>query len=189
MLITSRNQSVLGPIDKDSVFRISGLDNDGGIKLLSLVLGDTRVNDDIESATQIIKILGGMPLAIEIAARHLCDIPDLSFSDYIGQIQNKIGELKIDSNEDKNVLASLNISIDQICTLSEGRELLELFEAASICPKSGFTSDFLKLIVKDWVFLCLRRLNMVRVWYSAHKTKNFARNVMKFLKLRLLITV
>ena len=148
VLITSRNQSVLGPIDKDSVFRISGLDNDGGIKLLSLVLGDTRVNDDIESATQIIKILGGMPLAIEIAARHLCDIPDLSFSDYIGQIQNKIGELKIDSNEDKNVLASLNISIDQICTLSEGRELLELFEAASICPKSGFTSDFLKLIVK-----------------------------------------
>lgn len=148
VLITSRNQTVLGSAHKNSVFRLSGLNNEGGINLLSIIIGDQRVSKNPDCASQIIKILGGMPLAIEIAAQYLSDIPDLSFSDYIGQIQNRIEELKIDGNEDKNVFASLEISIAQLSTLPDGRDLLVLFEAASICPKSGFTSDFLRQIVK-----------------------------------------
>ncbi|MFA6363758.1 tetratricopeptide repeat protein [Methanoregula sp.] len=147
-LITSRNQMILGSDYENSIFRLSGLDYQGGIELLSLIIGNDRVSADIDCAIQIIEILGGLPLAIEIAAQHIREIPDLSFSEYIGQIQNKIEDLKIDGKEKKNVRASLEISIDQLVTLPEGNKLLELFEASSICPESGFTSNLLIQIVK-----------------------------------------
>lgn len=84
-----------------------------------------------------------MPLALEIAARHLADIPDFSFPDYIGRIRNRLDLLAVEHEEDKNVLASLELSLDGLKELKDGAELLDLFFASAVCAATGFTSDTL----------------------------------------------
>ena len=84
-----------------------------------------------------------MPLALDIAVRHLYDALDMSFTDYIGSVKGKIKELKIPNNEDKDVEASLLLSLEQLEGTKNGKELIELFKAASICAESGFDSQAL----------------------------------------------
>ncbi len=66
------------------------------------------------------EILDGMPLALHIAAYHLEAVPYLSLSDYIRQLEEKIKELKLKDNEDKAVIASLELSLGQLRTTRHG---------------------------------------------------------------------
>lgn len=84
-----------------------------------------------------------MPLAIEIAAKHLSEVPDLTFADYLGKIDNKVEILQLENDKNKNVRLSLELSLDQVKNMEKGDELLQLFEGASVCAKSGFTSETL----------------------------------------------
>ncbi len=83
---------------------------------------------------RLVEILGGMPLAIDIAAKHLREAPALSFSDYIGKVQNKIHELKIEDEKDSNVKASLELSLDQLKRLTRWRFITVVIqERCSMC--------------------------------------------------------
>jgi tetratricopeptide (TPR) repeat protein len=143
VLVTTRNRSVFGLMPSHSIHELPGLPDEDGKKLLAEIFGKERLEQDALGASQLVRILGGMPLAIEIAAQHLKDVPELSFPDYIGNVRDKIEELKIEGNEDKNVLSSLKLSLDQISHLENGEELNLLFESSGVCAESGFTSQTL----------------------------------------------
>ncbi len=143
VLITTRDESILSNIPKEAIYELKPLLQDEGKELLAKILGHKRVEKDISGASRLVELLGGMPLAIDIAGQHLRDVPDLSFPDFIGKIQNKIDDLKIAGNKDKNVVSSLELSLDQLKSIPNGDELLSLFEGASICAASGFTSETL----------------------------------------------
>ncbi len=140
VLVTTAHKGAFGVISRIAIKELDGLSEDEGIKLLAKVLGIDRIARDPSGVKRIIEILDGMPLAIHIAAHHLEAVPDLSFSDYIVQLEEKIKELKLKDNEDKAVIASLEISLGQLRTTHHGPNYMALFEAASICPESGFTS-------------------------------------------------
>jgi len=140
VLVTTRERSAFGIISRIAIKELDTLSKDGGVKLLVGALGKARVAQDPSGASRIVEILGGMPLALHLAARHLEAVPDLSFSDYISQAQGKTKELKLKDNEDKAVVASLELSLGQLKRAPHGAHYVAIFEAASVCPVSGFTS-------------------------------------------------
>jgi tetratricopeptide (TPR) repeat protein len=139
VLVTTRDQKAFGIISRIAIKELDRLSGDDGINLLVKVLGKTRVARDPFGASRIVEILGGIPLALAIAAYHLEAVPDLNFPDYLGQIQEKIKELKLKDDEDRGVAASLELSLRQLGSIPRGARLLDLFEAASVCAESGFT--------------------------------------------------
>ena len=139
VLVTTRDQKAFGIISRIAIKELDTLSKDDGVKLLVGVLGKARVAQDPSGASRIVEILGGMPLALAIAAYHLEAVPDLSFPDYLGQIRGKIKELKLKDSEDKAVVVSLELSLGQLESIPLGVRLSALFEAASVCAESGFT--------------------------------------------------
>jgi tetratricopeptide (TPR) repeat protein len=140
VLVTTRIRDVFGILPKQSIYPLERFKSSEGVSLLKNVLGATRVNEDPEGATRLVDTLGGMPLALEIAAKHLSDTPDITFPQYIGWVQGKVERLKIKDNPDKDVIASLALSLDLLEKEESGDKLLALFEALSVCAESGFTS-------------------------------------------------
>jgi tetratricopeptide (TPR) repeat protein len=139
VLVTTRDPKAFGIISRIAIKELDTLSKDDGVKLLVGVLGKTRVAQDPSGASRIVEILGGMPLALHLAARHLEAVPDLSLPDYLGQIRGKIKELKVKDSEDKAVVVSLELSLGQLESVPLGVRLSALFEAASVCAESGFT--------------------------------------------------
>jgi tetratricopeptide (TPR) repeat protein len=139
VLVTTRDKKAFGIISRIAIKELDRLSEDDGVNLLMKVFGKTRVARDLSGASRIVEILGGVPLALAIAARHLEAVPDLNFPDYLGQIQEKIKELKLKDDEDRGVAASLGLSLRQLESIPRGARLLDLFEAASVCAESGFT--------------------------------------------------
>lgn len=143
ILVTTRNKSIFHFTPSDAIYELAGISIEDGITLIRKIIGSSRVDQDQIGASHIVEILGGMPLAIEIVAQHIKEVPDLTFPEHISQIRNKVEKLKIDGTDNKNVLLSLELSLDQLKTLKNGEKLQLLFEAASICATSGFTSQTL----------------------------------------------
>ena len=140
VLVTTRDRRAFGVVSRKAVKQLNKFSDEEGKKLLAEILGEPRVARDPAGASRIVEILGGMPLALEIAARHLEAVPDLSFPDYIGQVQGKVGELTLSDEEDKNVAASLEFSLEQLEKTPDGDGHMDIFEAGSVCAESGFTS-------------------------------------------------
>jgi len=140
VLVTTRRKDAFGIMPRKAIQELPGLPKAEGVKLLGEILGADRVLKDRAAAERIVGILGGMPLALEIAAKHLADAPDLSFTDYIGLVQFKVAELRLEDAPDKDVVASLELSLDQLSKAPDGETLAALFEAASVCAASGFSS-------------------------------------------------
>lgn len=143
LLITSREKDVFGIIPHEAIHILPGLSIDEGKDLLKKILGEERVQNDLLGAERLIKILGGMPLAVEIAAKHLADAPGVSFPEYIRWVDRKIEKLKLDDIFEKDVVASFEISLEQLHNERGGDKLIDLFEAVSVCAPSGFTSKTL----------------------------------------------
>ena len=143
VLVTTRNKGAFGILPKESVYPLKRFDENEGLDLLKKILGEPRVNGDHQGAARLVEILGGMPLAIEIAAKHLDETPDITFPQYIGWVQGKVERLKIKDNPDKDVIVSLTLSLEDLEKEDRGDELLALFEAAAICAETGFTSRVL----------------------------------------------
>jgi len=144
VLVTTEQKGALGVISRIAIKELKGLSGEEGIKPLEGVLGKDRFAQDHSGALRIVEVLDGMPLALQIAAYHLEAVPDLSFSNYICQLEEKTKELRLKDNEDKAVIASLGISLEQLRTTPHGPHFMALFEAAIICPESGFTSHTLE---------------------------------------------
>ncbi len=140
VLVTTRERRAFGMVPRKAVKELGRFSDREGKDLLVEILGNARIERDPVGASRIVEILGGMPLALEIAASHLAAVPDQSFPDYIGQIQGKIEELKLKDAEDKDVVASLELSLRQLETSPGGAESVAVFEAGSVCAESGFTS-------------------------------------------------
>lgn len=140
VLITTVHKGSFGVISRIAVKELKGLSANEGIQLLEGVLGKDMVTRDLSGAKRIVEILEGMPLALQIAAHHLEAVPELRFSDYINKAQGKIEELKPKDSADKAVAISLEMSLEQLRTTPGGAHYIPLFEAAGVCPDSGFTS-------------------------------------------------
>jgi DNA-binding SARP family transcriptional activator/Flp pilus assembly protein TadD len=118
VLITSRRG--LTGVSARAV-RLEVLDDRAALELLTLVAGRPRVVAEPEAAEEIVRLCGGLPLAIRIAGARLARLPHRSLrwlADRLADDRGRLNELRL---EDLEVRASLWLSYR---TLSRHAQLL-----------------------------------------------------------------
>ena len=106
------------------------------ISLLSRILGNSRVENELESAIELVELLGNLPLAVSLAAGHLASAPGLSISGYIGLLEDEQRQLNVLQDEHNSVRASLGISYQQL-----EASLQCLFTTLAVFPGPDFSAS------------------------------------------------
>ena len=104
--------------------------------LLRQILGTERVDAELDAADRIIQMTGGLPLALQIAGSALSGGGwDLTtYAEALKDEKTRVQRLLISDDQDLNVTASLNLSL-QLLKKCE----IDLFACLSVCAKDGFS--------------------------------------------------
>ncbi|MEN8446325.1 MAG: tetratricopeptide repeat protein, partial [Cyanobacteria bacterium J06555_13] len=103
------------------------LDSVAAIKLLKSLIGNTRVDAEIDAANQLCLQLGHLPLGVELVGRYLLNKPDLSLTGMLQRIKKKqltsraLRQPEDDMTARFGVAAAFELSWD---ALSENAKLL-----------------------------------------------------------------
>jgi tetratricopeptide (TPR) repeat protein len=111
VLITTRRR-YLSIIRNARQFEVAPFDKQKGedLALFTRILGQTQANRERALLGRIADLLGGLPLALDIAASRLAHDPYLTSSDYLERlrsVKNRLDELQYD---DLNVRSSFRVS-------------------------------------------------------------------------------
>ncbi len=131
VIVTTRNQALCAGLGATAV-SLQSFTSKQGLSLFERVLGsDKRMSVEREVAELIVKRLGGLPLAVDIAVQYLAFNKSISFSKY-----NR--ELVIESLElpNKSVRATVNKSM---MLLSSAERCA--FVSLGSCAESGFSVE------------------------------------------------
>jgi tetratricopeptide (TPR) repeat protein len=138
LIVTTRDRQLPNSfeIPNTGAIDLSPLPDDDARKLLRAILGAERVDTELTAANQIIKITGGLPLALQIAGSALRG-RQRSLASYAESLQaehTQLQRLQVRGDLDLNVKASLNLSLE---LLDEPE--IDLFACLSVCAPNGFS--------------------------------------------------
>jgi DNA-binding SARP family transcriptional activator len=107
-VVTSRHQ--LGALPASARWRVPVLAGDDGVRLLATTAGPDRVAAEPGTAAEIVRLCGGLPLAVSIAAARLADHPHWTLDELRERLDHEHGRLDELSIGDLDVRASIALS-------------------------------------------------------------------------------
>ncbi|MFF4623405.1 AfsR/SARP family transcriptional regulator [Nonomuraea jabiensis] len=125
VVITSRQ--VLTSVDGASHLNLSGLDPSDSTALLARIAGPGRVHAEPEAAGRIIRLCGGLPLALRIAAARLAARPDWTLSYLADRLADATRRLDTLEYADLAVRASIAVSLHHLKEEPAGQDAAHLF--------------------------------------------------------------
>ncbi len=111
-LITTRNE--LSGLSGARFLSLGVFDEQSSLELLGRVLGDQRVQREPDQAREIIRICGGLPLALRVVAGRMLSRPRWSFAHVarrLGEQNRKFRELQV---EGQSVEAAIDLSFQSL---------------------------------------------------------------------------
>lgn len=136
IIITTRDRGWTSRLEINKL-ELSPLPNQDAIKLLEKYLRIEKIPNELEAAAQeIIKLVGGLPLALRIIGSNLNEDPG-GLARYAGWFQKQKERLLIElqtEEEELNVRASLDWSFQSL-----EKEEQEFLASLSACAESGFS--------------------------------------------------
>ena len=138
VIITTRNRTLSSSLDipNEGAIDLNPLPEEDSLKLLKKILQDDRVDAELPSAYEIIRLLGNLPLALQIAGAALRRQRLRCIGDYVASLQRektRLAKLKIRGDDELNVEASINLSLE---LLDENEH--DFFSCLSVCAEDGF---------------------------------------------------
>ncbi|GAA3586747.1 ATP-binding protein [Kribbella ginsengisoli] len=109
VLITSRRN--LGALPGITRVTLDALPDQDALQLLALVVGGDRISADPAAALSIVRLCGGLPLALRIAGARLADEPSWTAADLSRRLENSRRRLDELSVADLDVRASIEFSL------------------------------------------------------------------------------
>lgn len=139
VIITTRNRalqtSASFDIPSEAAIDLEPLPEEDSLKLLNKILGDDRVEAELSKAYELIRLLGNLPLALQIVGAYL-KARTRSLADYTASLQQektRLTQLEILGDENLNVKASINLSLN---LLNDNERYF--FACLSACAEEGF---------------------------------------------------
>ncbi|MCT7969564.1 tetratricopeptide repeat protein [Laspinema sp. D1] len=134
--------------------------------LLERLLGQERVSAELEAAQEIIRLVGNLPLALQIVGAALQLRAGRSLADYgasLSEERSRLGRLKLRGEEHLNVQASLSLSLEML-----EPEEIDFFACVSVCAENGFSRQAAiaasgcedEFLAEDYL-ACLYRLSLL----------------------------
>jgi len=148
VLVTAREEELLkkafGLVDKKYHIKLEGFGLQDARELFYNVCERTFNDDDKGVVDQMLGLMGGMPLAIKIAAHAVSDaLPTAQLTSLLAQLRDNLDGLCLDElpDEDRahyNVKGCLMMSFKSLANDPERQGLEWMFDAASACASGGF---------------------------------------------------
>jgi DNA-binding SARP family transcriptional activator len=117
MLVTSRH-TLTGLLVSPGAhrFQLDVLTTRAGVAMLSTLLGPGRVDAQRRSASELVELCGGLPLALRIAAAHLIAEPVLPIAAYVHRVRTDgpVCVLRVAGDRRLSVEHSMATSYDQL---------------------------------------------------------------------------
>ncbi|MFN8376739.1 MAG: NB-ARC domain-containing protein [Anaerolineae bacterium] len=113
VLITTRNHDIPAMYHAH-IAEVKGLKRKDSLDLMARIIGDKRVRAELDNARRILRLLGGLPLAIDITAQRINRERDRPLARTLQQLENinsRLSQLKI---ADTEVRASFERSWDEL---------------------------------------------------------------------------
>uniref|UniRef100_UPI00034D8904 AfsR/SARP family transcriptional regulator n=1 Tax=Nocardiopsis halotolerans TaxID=124252 RepID=UPI00034D8904 len=145
-LITTRNE--LSGLSGARFLSLGVFDEQSSLELLGRVLGDERVRSEPEQAREIIRICGGLPLALRVVAGRMLSRPRWSFAHVarrLGEQNRRFRELQV---EGQSVEAAIDLSFQSL-NRHQSRAFLLLGLMIGSTVDLGGAASLLDMSVED----------------------------------------
>lgn len=135
-VVTSRGDLRGLTLNDADLVRLPTLTDEGGMRLLERVLGAARVRAEKEAAAALVRLCGGLPLALRIAAADLRAQDDMSIADKVARLgEDRLGELEVPGDP----AAAVGVVFDQsYAALPEDVRLV--LRRLGVLPGADFTA-------------------------------------------------
>lgn len=138
-LITTRRQLIdLAGVQQ---LQLDVLPVEDAVQLLAAVVGDGRIEQELDAARAVAELCGGLPLALRIAGSYLAGRPERAVEDLAKELGSEGARLAVLSADDKGVRASIKLSVDALA--ADPRQLAQTaaraFPVISVLPGIEFS--------------------------------------------------
>lgn len=144
VVVTSRT-GLAGLVARDGAQQIvlRPLSDPEATTLLRRLLGPDRVAAEPDAVAALVALCGGIPLALRIAAAHLCERAEQRIEDYVAELSRRdpVGALAVDGDEHHGVRAVFDASYALLTP-----EQRAAFAASSAIPGLDFSSETLAAV-------------------------------------------
>ena len=159
VVITTRDRAILSRINAASM-NLTSFNQTDGQQLLATLIGASRIQPEPEAAKELVTLVGGLPLALHLAAGQLGDNETISIAEYIAQLQEERTRLTLLADwedESRNIIASLELSYQRLQP-----ELQTLFAALTIFDGPDFSSEAVAAAMADDLIVVKHRLGRLK---------------------------
>ncbi|MFS8101407.1 winged helix-turn-helix domain-containing protein [Lentzea alba] len=136
-IITSRGDLRGLALHDADLVRLPTLSDEGGTQLLERVLGEDRVRAEPDAAAALVRLCGGLPLALRIAAADLRAQDMMTIADKVAQLDDdRLGELAVPGDP----AAAVSVVFDEsYASLPEQVQLV--LRRLGVLPGADFTAN------------------------------------------------
>ncbi|WP_406301649.1 tetratricopeptide repeat protein [Streptomyces sp. NBC_00885] len=155
VLVTSRGQFTALPGTRR--FDLEPLSPEQAIQLLGRIIGEHRVESEREAAGALIRLVGGLPLALRIIGARLAARPHWSLTSMWHRLENEHRRLDELAHGELSIRASLSLSYDGLAaadrrllcliSLAEGAEIPSWLGGALIDDRTPRPADLLDPLI------------------------------------------
>lgn len=136
-IVTSRGDLRGLALHDADLLRLPSLSGDGGMRLLERVLGAERVRAEADAASALVRLCGGLPLALRIAAADLRAQEGMTIADKVAQLDDdRLGELAVPGDP----AAAVSVVFDESYSALPADVQLVL-RRLGVLPGADFTAD------------------------------------------------
>lgn len=155
VLVTSRGQLTALPGTRR--FDVEPLGQVQAVQLLGRIIGEQRVESEREAAGDLIRLVGGLPLALRIIGARLVARPHWSLTSMWHRLENEQRRLDELAHGELSIRASLSLSYDGLAaadrrllcllSLAEGTEIPSWLGAALLDDTTPHPTDLLEPLI------------------------------------------
>jgi DNA-binding SARP family transcriptional activator len=132
VLVTSRH-SLTGLLVSPGAhrFQLDVLSTGAGVEMLGALLGPRRVDPQRRSASELVELCGGLPLALRIAAAHLVAEPALPIAAYVHRLRTDgpVSVLRVAGDDRLSLEHAMSSAYDQL-----GEDERDVLHRMSLVP-------------------------------------------------------
>ncbi|MFJ5989834.1 BTAD domain-containing putative transcriptional regulator [Lentzea sp. NPDC092896] len=136
-IVTSRGDLRGLALHDADLLRLPVLSDDDGTRVLERVLGADRVRAEAEAAAALVRLCGGLPLALRIAAADLSSPDAMTIADKVAQLDDdRLGELAVPGDP----AAAVSVVLDESYS-SLPEETRMVLRRLGLLPGADFTAN------------------------------------------------
>ncbi|MFJ8963557.1 BTAD domain-containing putative transcriptional regulator [Lentzea sp. NPDC102401] len=136
-IVTSRGDLRGLALHDADLLRLPVLSDDGGTRVLERALGADRVRAEAEAAAALVRLCGGLPLALRIAAADLSSQDAMTIADKVAQLgDDRLGELAVPGDP----AAAVSVVLDESYS-SLPEETRMVLRRLGLLPGADFTAN------------------------------------------------